>query len=155
MSNALLKLFASSLAFLAMAGDLPTFHSAAAPQSSGAVGDRRPGIVRIPADTPLTERGAYPPELRVGDFDGAYKLATVFKSALYPANKVAFWESEPGILKAYPMDEFIYVLEGHLVTTDSDGTQREFKAGDAFILPKGWVGTWDMKTHFKKLLVNF
>jgi len=157
MSNALLKLFASSLAFLAMAGDLPTFHSAAAPQSSGAVVDSRPGIVPIPADTPLTERGAYPAEVRVGDFDGAYKLATVFKSTVYTGNKVAFWESEPGILKAinYPMDEFIYVLEGHLVTTDTDGTRREFKAGDAFILPKGWAGTWDMKTRFKKLLVNF
>jgi uncharacterized cupin superfamily protein len=108
-------------------------------------------------DTPMTERGAYPPALRVGEFDGAYRLATLLASAVHPGNKVALWESEPGALQAqnYPMDEFIFVLEGHLVTTDADGTRREFHAGDTFVLPKGWAGTWDMKTRFKKLLVNF
>jgi uncharacterized cupin superfamily protein len=150
-------LFASSLAALVMVGGLPSFDSSAAPESAAAAEGGHPGIAPILPDTPLTESGVYPPEVRVGGFDGAYKLATVFKSAAYPGNKVAFWESEPGVLKAvnYPMDEFIYVLEGHLVTTDADGTQREFHAGDTFVLPKAWVGTWDMKTHFKKLLVNF
>jgi uncharacterized cupin superfamily protein len=41
------------------------------------------------------------------------------------------------------------------VTTDADGTQHEFHAGDVRILPKGWVGVWDMKTRFKKTIVNF
>ena len=31
----------------------------------------------------------------------------------------------------------------------------EFHPGDAFVIPKGWVGTWDMTTRFKKIIVNF
>jgi len=52
------------------------------------------------------------------------------------------WGSEAGVLKAgnYPLNEFVYVLEGDLVTT---------------VIPKGWVRTWDMKTRFKKIIVNF
>ena len=117
----------------------------------------RAGIVPIPLGTPLTERAVYPPGVPVGDFDGAYKMATMYKSGVYAGNKVAFWESEAGVLRSfnYPMDEFIYVLEGNVVTTDADGTRHEFGVGDTFVLPKGWVGTWDMKTHFKKIIVNF
>src|SRR5712664_865627 len=72
-------------------------------------------------------------------------------------NKVAFWGSEAGALKAgnYPLDEFVYVLEGDLVTVDADGTRHEFHPGDALVIPKGWAGTWDMKTRFKKIIVNF
>ena len=117
----------------------------------------RPGMVPIPLDAPATEQHVYPPSVRVGDFDGAYKLATLYTSALAAGHRVALWESEAGVLKseAYPVDEFIYVLEGEVVTTDADGTRREFRAGDAFVLPRGWAGTWDMKTRFRKIIVNF
>jgi len=72
-----------------------------------------PGIVRIPPDTALTERAVYPPGVAVGNFDGAYTMATMYKSGVFAGNKVAF------------------------------------------VIPKGWVGTWDMKTRFKKIIVNF
>jgi len=116
-----------------------------------------PGIVRIPLDTPLTERAVYPPGIAIGNFDGAYTMATLYKSAVSARNKVAFWASEAGALKAgnYPIDEFVYVLEGQVVTIDADGTRHEFHPGDAFIIPRGWAGTWDMKTRFKKIIVNF
>ena len=116
-----------------------------------------PGIFRIPLDTPLTERAVYPPGIAVGNFDGAYTMATMYKSGVFAGNKVAFWGSEAGVLKAgdFPLDEFVYVLEGDLVTVDVDGTRHEFHPGDAFVIPKGWVGTWDMKTRFKKIIVNF
>ena len=81
----------------------------------------------------------------------------MYLSAVYAGNKVAFWESEAGALRSanYPQDEFIYVREGTVVTTDEDGTRHEFHAGDVFVLPKGWAGVWDMKTRFKKIIVNF
>jgi uncharacterized cupin superfamily protein len=80
-----------------------------------------------------------------------------WKWGVYAGNKVAFWESEAGVLRSfnYPLDEFSYVLEGSVVMTDADGTRHEFGVGDTFLLPNGWVGTWDMKTHFKKIIVNF
>ncbi len=123
-----------------------------------AVGEgSHPGIHVIPLDAPLSEHGVYPPGIAVGNFDGAYTMATLFKSGVLAENKVALWGSEAGVLQArnYPLDEFVYVLEGDLVTLDADGTRHEFHAGDAFVLPKGWAGTWDMKTRFKKIIVNF
>ena len=88
---------------------------------------------------------------------GAYKEATVYRSGVFAGNRVAFWESEAGGLRSsnYPKDEFIYVLEGSVVTTDANGTKHEFHAGEAFVLPKGWVGLWEMNAHFKKIIVNF
>lgn len=128
------------------------------PKSASAAGEvSRPGIVRIPLDTRLTERAVYPPGIAQGDFDGAYTMATMYKSSVFAGNKVAFWASEAGALKAgnYPLDEFVYILEGDLVTVDADGTRHEFHPGDALVIPKGWAGIWDMKTRFKKIIVNF
>ena len=115
------------------------------------------GHISHSARQALTERAVYPPGIAVGSFDGAYAMATMYKSGVFAGNKVAFWGSEAGALKAgsYPLDEFVYVLEGDLVTVDADGTRHEFHPGDALVIPKGWAGTWDMKTRFKKIIVNF
>jgi uncharacterized cupin superfamily protein len=122
-----------------------------------AAADASPHIAPVPLNTPLTDHLVYPPSVAVGNFDGAYTEATVYKSGIHAGDRVAFWASEAGALRAtsFPRDEFVYVLEGSVVTTDADGTQHEFHPGDAFVIPKGWVGLWDMKTGFKKLIVNF
>ncbi len=128
------------------------------PKPAGAAGEGpHPGIFLVPLGTPLTERAVYPPGIAVGNFYGAYTMATMYKSGVFDGNKVALWGSEAGALKAgnYPRDEFVYVLEGDLVTVDTDGARHEFHPGDTFIIPKGWAGTWDMKTRFKKIIVNF
>jgi uncharacterized cupin superfamily protein len=139
------------------AGGLLDVRSAVSVRPAAAADNASPGIVPIPLDTPLTDHLVYPPSIPIGNFNGAYNEATVYKSGIYASNRVAFWESEAGGLRSFnfPKDEFVYVLEGSLVTTDADGTKHEFHAGDAFVLPKGWVGVWDMKAHFKKLIVNF
>src|SRR5262245_37124215 len=144
-------------AALVAAGALSTLLMGGPKPARAAGEERHPGIVRIPLDAPLTERAVYPPGIALGNFDGAYRMATMYKSGVFAGNKVAFWGSEAGALKAgnYPLDEFVYVLEGEVVTVDADGTRHEFHAGNAFIIPKGWAGTRDMKTRFKKIIVNF
>jgi uncharacterized protein len=139
------------------AGGLLDLRSAVSLRPAAAADNAGPRIVPVPLNTPLTDHLVYPPQVPVGSFDGAYNEATVYKSGVYAGNRVAFWESEAGALRSYkyPIDEFIYVLEGAVVTTELDGTQRTFHAGDTFVLPKGWAGLWDMKTHFKKIIVNF
>jgi uncharacterized cupin superfamily protein len=152
----IIRLVAASAALVAL-GSLSTMVMLE-PKPADAAGDAtHPGIFRVPLDTPLTERAVYPPGIAVGSFDGAYAMATMYKSGVSAGNKVAFWGSEAGALKAgnYPLDEFVYVLEGDLVTVDADGTRHEFHPGDALVIPKGWAGTWDMKTRFKKIIVNF
>lgn len=147
----------SAAAMLVAFGSAGTYLFFAASRAAAAVDEKHPGIVLAPLTASLTERSIYPPGVAVGKFDGAYVMATLYKSRSTDGNKVALWGSEPGALKAtdYPIDEFVYVLEGDVVTTDADGTRHEFHPGDSFVIPKGWVGTWDMKTRFKKIIVNF
>jgi uncharacterized cupin superfamily protein len=139
------------------AGGLLDVRSVAPLRAAAAAETAGPRIVPVPPGTPLTDRFVYPPQVPVGTFDGAYIEATVYKSGVFAGNRVAFWESEAGALRSFsfPKDEFVYVLEGTVITTETDGTKHEFHPGDTFVLPKGWAGLWDMKTHFKKMIVNF
>ena len=43
--------------------------------------------------------------------------------------------------ESYPCDEFMVVLDGE-VTLESDGFSATYKAGDSFLLPRGFRGTW-------------
>ncbi len=40
--------------------------------------------------------------------------------------------------------EFCYLLEGHIVLTGEDGETITLKAGDAFVIPAGFKGTWEV-----------
>lgn len=42
----------------------------------------------------------------------------------------------------YPVDEFMVVLEGEVTLTGDDGASDTYRKGDAFLLPKGFKGTW-------------
>jgi len=69
---------------------------------------------------------------------------------------VEVYEAEPAKLKIdepWPYDEFIYVLSGKLVLTDATGAVAEFVAGESLVVPKGFVGTWDMQGNFRELVV--
>jgi len=89
-------------------------------------------------------------------FDGSYTSAIAYRSG-DRALSVGLWQSEPGVLRtdAYPYDEFCLVLEGRLIVTNRDGHREEFAPGDTFVIPKGWAGTWNMTTRFKKQYVAF
>lgn len=105
-----------------------------------------------------TESGKYPKEnVAEGQtFDGSFASVVGYRSddGRFTA---AIWESGPGVLKtdSYPNDEFCHVLEGELVITNASGSTKRFGPGDSFVIPKGWAGTWDMKTRFKKRFVAF
>jgi uncharacterized cupin superfamily protein len=127
---------------------------------SSAATDQRthaPEIVRIDSTATLSGRGKYPPDMVPGgqkSFDGSFKTAPGYVAADRKFT-VSLWESGPGVLRTsgYPHDEYCLVLSGDLVITNESGSRREFHPGDTFVIPKGWVGTWDMKTRFKKQFV--
>lgn len=50
----------------------------------------------------------------------------------------------------FDRDEFIQILEGVVVVTDAEGLSRTYRAGDAFVTPKGFSGTWDVIEPIKK-----
>jgi uncharacterized cupin superfamily protein len=116
-------------------------------------------IVPVDRAAAPAEPGKYPSEMVVKDqspFDGSYTSKGEYRSADRKFT-VALWQSGPGVLKTdgYPHDEYCLVLEGHLVITNRSGTRAEFGPGDTFVIPKGWAGTWNMTTRFKKQYVAF
>ena len=64
------------------------------------------------------------------------------------------WSSGPGAWEVrYDAheEEFCLLLEGEVVLTGADGHRTELRAGDAFVIPGGYVGTWDNLTAVRKL----
>jgi uncharacterized protein len=61
------------------------------------------------------------------------------------------WASEPGSWRIrYTEHEFCYLLEGRVRLTADSGEVREFSAGDAFVIPAGFEGTWETLTACRK-----
>lgn len=55
------------------------------------------------------------------------------------------WTSTPGKWHAFAdRDEFCQILSGHVFLVSEDGTRQEFRAGDAFLIPNGFVGFWEV-----------
>ncbi len=54
------------------------------------------------------------------------------------------WASTPGRWRvSYTEHEFCHLLEGRVRLVADDGTAAEFGPGDAFVVPAGFVGTWE------------
>lgn len=69
---------------------------------------------------------------------------------------VALYEAMPAVIdipEPYPYDEYVRVLEGSVILTSSEGERQSYEAGDAFLVPVGWTGTWEMSTRFRELII--
>jgi uncharacterized cupin superfamily protein len=54
------------------------------------------------------------------------------------------WGSSPGRWRvSYTEHEFCHLLEGRVRLCGEDGSVAEFSAGDAWVIPSGWRGTWE------------
>jgi uncharacterized cupin superfamily protein len=40
-----------------------------------------------------------------------------------------------------------------VVLTSSEGERQSYEAGDAFLVPVGWTGTWEMPARFRELII--
>ena len=56
-------------------------------------------------------------------------------------------------IEGLPYDEFVQILKGRLILTLDDGRTFEFEQGDSFVVPKGYVGYWDMPEPYRELVV--
>jgi uncharacterized protein len=67
------------------------------------------------------------------------------------------WSSEVG---KWSVDyshrhEFCYLVRGHIVLTDEGGEESTFKAGDAFVIPVGFKGSWEVIEPVTKYYVIY
>ncbi len=67
---------------------------------------------------------------------------------IYEDDALTWKVSEP-----YTYDEFVLILSGKLILTGTDGVSQEFVAGDSFVVPKGFAGTWQMLGNYRELIV--
>jgi uncharacterized cupin superfamily protein len=70
--------------------------------------------------------------------------------------QVGVWEAGKGklILENFPFTEYVLMIHGSVIVTEKDGASMVFKAGDTFVIPKGWSGVWDVQERMKKQIVR-
>ena len=68
--------------------------------------------------------------------------------------RAGLWRSTPytEFYESYPGTEFMYVLEGS-VTLENDTFSETYVKGDAFLVPKGFRGTWKQTEPMLKYYV--
>ena len=66
------------------------------------------------------------------------------------------WTSTPGKWRAFTdRDEFCQILSGHCRLIDETGVVTDFKAGDAFLIPNGFRGFWEVvETTVKHFVIR-
>jgi uncharacterized protein len=61
------------------------------------------------------------------------------------------WESTPGkVTVGYEEWEFCHIIAGKARLTNDKGKRWTVKAGDAFIIPAGFKGTWETIDKIRK-----
>ncbi len=69
---------------------------------------------------------------------------------------VSVFAASPAIIdvnEPFPYDEFVLVLEGEVTLTNVDGGTQTYNQGETFLVPKGWIGTWDMPVKYREMIV--
>ena len=66
------------------------------------------------------------------------------------------WHSERGRWKIlYTEEEYCQVLEGVSIITDQAGTAVTVRAGEEFVIPAGFSGTWEVVEPTRKRFVIY
>lgn len=66
------------------------------------------------------------------------------------------WQGEPGSWEVrYSEHEFCHLLEGKVQLSDQEGNSMILVAGDQFVIPAGFRGTWETIETCRKIYVIF
>jgi uncharacterized cupin superfamily protein len=66
------------------------------------------------------------------------------------------WSSTPGTWRVrYTENELCVMMAGKVVLTSDDGEAISFVAGDAFVVPAGFSGTWEVVEDCTKIYAVF
>ena len=104
-------------------------------------GENSAGLASVPhdpTDTPV--EGASDPKAYTAYTDGTRQLTA------------GVWACDAGTLQIRNLafDEICFVIDGEVEVTDDQGVCLTFGEGDAFVLHKGFTGTWRMPRAFRK-----
>ena len=66
------------------------------------------------------------------------------------------WQSERGKWRiSYTEEEYCQLLEGVSIITDAAGNAVTVSAGESFVIPRGFVRTWEVVQPTKKIYVVY
>jgi len=66
------------------------------------------------------------------------------------------WEGAVGQWTVnYTEHEYCEIVQGVSVLRDADGNAKTLRAGDRFVIPAGFKGTWEVLEHCRKIYVVF
>lgn len=85
------------------------------------------------------------------DLESVWRYAALGSRSL----ESGVWEATAATWREddYPVEEVCVMLAGQLRLTDADGAAHDLRPGDAFHLPKGWSGTWEVVEDMRKFYV--
>ncbi|MFA5950194.1 MAG: cupin domain-containing protein [Hyphomicrobium sp.] len=108
-----------------------------------------PAVIRFAAD-PTGSESYRPLAERIIEGDPVQAATNFYASGDGRFNS-GVWQSERGKWRVvFTESEFCYLLAGVIVVTSDDGSMETFKAGDAFVSPAGFRGTWEIIVPAKK-----
>jgi uncharacterized protein len=128
---------------------------------------RAAGLARIGATirgiamTHIIRFGTNPPPAESGRPDNILEGNPETRLLNYYTDKTGqffagIWECTPGKWRvSYAEEEFCAILDGRAILTDAAGKAETVKAGDAFVIPKGFAGTWETVEKIRKWYVIF
>lgn len=107
-------------------------------EANGPDGNGLPATVHDRSDTPIEGAGHPVGYTAYTDPSGVFT--------------VGVWACNAGTLEINDLaiDEACYLIEGEVVITDRHGNRERFVAGEAFLLHRGFVGTWHMPAPIRK-----
>ena len=113
-----------------------------------------PAIVRCTGNATEGEHYQLPAEKRIaGD-----PRQTVWNHYSDPSGRFStgIWHSEPGKWHIrYSEHEYCRVLQGVSVIRDAQGQATQVVAGDEFVIPRGFCGTWEVVEATRKVYVIY
>jgi uncharacterized cupin superfamily protein len=114
-----------------------------------------PDLIIIDPAAPITEHRPIPREaLAPGSPIPQAGDHTLYSSPDHSV-RVGVWETEPGtVLLDMRSAEYVHVIQGDSILRRADGKTWKVKAGDSFIVPKGFKGEAKQTSHFRKLYVE-
>ncbi len=79
---------------------------------------------------------------------------TIWQHYTDPTEKFStgIWQSEIGKWRiSYTEEEYCQILEGVSVITDADGIAVTVSQGESFVIPRGFIGNWEVLERTKKI----
>lgn len=108
-----------------------------------------PSVVDLGQDGPPGE--SYRPDAaRILAGDPVQSVSNRFSSIDGRFN-CGIWDCQPGKWRvSFSENEFCQLLAGIVLVEGDDGSHHRFVAGDAFVMPAGFTGTWEVVEPARK-----